>query len=160
MEHISEVPKDFINIFQEYYTFVMGRVHVLVHQPDLTFSMAYSLPSSSVVAQQAHHRFVLNSFYFSFLFFLLLSSISFLLFLTFSRFLFFSPPSVSLSYTHFPGTSALTWKTARSWNGEIKCKLRTRVSWHLISMRFQLLILFYFQEKKKSLPPRKIGVWK
>uniref|UniRef100_A0A6B2KWF4 NACHT domain-containing protein n=1 Tax=Arcella intermedia TaxID=1963864 RepID=A0A6B2KWF4_9EUKA len=56
-EYKSEIPDKIFEEISEYQRFVMGRAHVLVHSPFLTFSMAYSLPNESSPAKQAHYRY-------------------------------------------------------------------------------------------------------
>eukprot|EP01125_Pyxidicula_operculata_P019749 TRINITY_DN7182_c0_g1_i1.p1 TRINITY_DN7182_c0_g1~~TRINITY_DN7182_c0_g1_i1.p1 ORF type:complete len:1565 (+),score=417.22 TRINITY_DN7182_c0_g1_i1:40-4734(+) len=53
----AQIPEKITKEVEEYQRFVMGRSHVLTNNPNLTFSMAYSLPSDSLPCQQAHKRY-------------------------------------------------------------------------------------------------------
>ena len=55
--HSHEVPTHLLMDIKSYQKFVAGRANVLLHQPELTFSMAYATPTDSAVARQAYDRY-------------------------------------------------------------------------------------------------------
>lgn len=56
-----DIPNNIRKEIEEFQKFVLSRAHVLAHSPGLTFSMALSLPSQSLVSQQAHKRYYVTS---------------------------------------------------------------------------------------------------